>query len=209
MSKNFITLSIETTIGAGSISVFSNEKELLSENLSGQVSKASDILSFTQKIFSRINVAKDSVDLIAVSVGAGSATGQRIGLSFAKGFARAQNCVLVEVSLFKAMCFVSGINGIQKILVSSGKNSFSYQTFHKQGNLEITPLNIPQNRQIKEFPQKFYENREFLVFEKILFSRISNTYMDLIKESKFKVLERPLSSYISNLTTKIHASDNE
>lgn len=64
-------------------------------------------LPLVQTVLDGAGYAIDDVDLIAVSVGPGSFTGLRIGLSIAKGFALATGCDVVGVPTLEALAHVA------------------------------------------------------------------------------------------------------
>ena len=98
---NKIILSIETTTDICSVSLF-NEKKLLSikENSDRQHSRL--LALFTDEIFKDLNMKIDTLDAIALSIGPGSYTGLRIGLSFAKGIGFSLNKPIIPVDTMES-----------------------------------------------------------------------------------------------------------
>ena len=98
---NKTILSIETTTDICSVALF-NEKKLLSikENSDRQHSKL--LAFFTDEIFRDLNMKIDVLDAIALSIGPGSYTGLRIGLSFVKGIAFSLNKPIIPIDTIES-----------------------------------------------------------------------------------------------------------
>ena len=87
---NKTILSIETSTNICSVSLFKNQKLLcLKEDLNKQHSALLGL--FVDQIFKEVKIDISEIDAIALSIGPGSYTGLRIGLSFAKGMAFSLN----------------------------------------------------------------------------------------------------------------------
>ncbi len=106
MSEEDLTLSIETAIQGGSISLLQGTTELDNWVGSREVSKSEDILQEIKNILDRNNVGKDNLNRIVVSKGPGSHTGVRIGMAVGIGLRKAINCKLISVSPLEAMLSV-------------------------------------------------------------------------------------------------------
>ena len=98
---NKTILAIETTTDVCSVSLF-NKKKLLSieENSDRQHSKL--LALFVDKIFRDLNMQVNVSDAIALSIGPGSYTGLRIGLSFAKGMAFALDKPIIPIDTMES-----------------------------------------------------------------------------------------------------------
>ena len=78
---NKIILSIETSTDICSVSLF-KDTELLSIKEDNNRQHSSLLASFVDEIFNKVNFEINRIDAIALSIGPGSYTGLRIGLSF-------------------------------------------------------------------------------------------------------------------------------
>ncbi len=93
---NKYILSIETTTNICSVSLYNNtELIILKEDVNR---KHSSLLGkFVDDIFNESDLDIKHLDAIAISIGPGSYTGLRIGLSFAKGMAYALNKPIIPI----------------------------------------------------------------------------------------------------------------
>ena len=100
MSK--IILSIETSTNICSVSLFkSNELLCLKEDTNREHSSL--LAPFVQQIFNEVNFEINLIDAIALSIGPGSYTGLRIGLSFTKGIAFSLNKPIIPVDTIESL----------------------------------------------------------------------------------------------------------
>lgn len=97
-------LHLETTTTNCSVCV-AQKGELLAikEHASPQYSHAEELHPFIQEILLEVKLEKKDLDAVAVSMGPGSYTGLRIGVSAAKGICYALDIPLISVSTLKAL----------------------------------------------------------------------------------------------------------
>lgn len=96
-------LAIETSGELCSVCIFfSKEKYFLTQSY-GKMSHSKVILPSVEGLLSLANLRMEDLDSIAVSIGPGSFTGLRIGLSAAKGLAFGSSLPLVPVPSFGAI----------------------------------------------------------------------------------------------------------
>ena len=124
---NKIILSIETTTNICSVSLFQNKKliHLFEDNNR----KHSALLgSFVKKIFTKSDIPIQLIDAIAISIGPGSYTGLRIGLSFAKGLAFSINKPIIPINTLESLN--GGIKDLNYFLVLHAyKDNFFIQEY--------------------------------------------------------------------------------
>ena len=99
---NKIILSIETTTNICSVALFNNKKLIsIEENFNR---KHSILLApFVNKLFKDANIEISNLDAIALSIGPGSYTGLRIGLSFAKGMAFSLTKPIIPINTIETL----------------------------------------------------------------------------------------------------------
>jgi len=99
---NKIILSIETTTNICSVALFNNKKLIsIEENFDR---KHSILLApFVNKLFKDANIEISNLDAIALSIGPGSYTGLRIGLSFAKGMAFSLTKPIIPINTIETL----------------------------------------------------------------------------------------------------------
>jgi len=92
-----ITLALETSTAAGSVAL-ADENGTLAESVEPEgLTHSKTMIPAVQRLLNQAGLSVEDLDLIAVTVGPGSFTGLRIGLSAAKGLAWAAGKPLVGV----------------------------------------------------------------------------------------------------------------
>jgi tRNA threonylcarbamoyladenosine biosynthesis protein TsaB len=100
-------LGIETATWTASVAII-DEGLSVAEQYSDSTSHATALLPLVENTLKAADVSLKELDLIAVSIGPGSFTGLRIGLSVAKGLALAQDRPMVGVSTLEALAVAAG-----------------------------------------------------------------------------------------------------
>lgn len=100
-------LGIDTSTRTASIGLLDGEVLLAEISRPGARDLAAVCLPLVRSVLDAAERAVDDINLIAVSVGPGSFTGLRIGLSIAKGIALATGCAVVGVPTLEALAHVA------------------------------------------------------------------------------------------------------
>ncbi len=96
-------LALETATKAGSIAIVDENEGLIGEvRIDVNIAHAERLMSSVQWLIESSKIPINSIDAFAVSIGPGSFTGLRIGLSTAKGFSYSANRPIVPVSTLDA-----------------------------------------------------------------------------------------------------------
>lgn len=106
-----LVLGIDTSTRTASIGLLDGEILLAEMSRPGARDLAVVSLPLVREVFDAAERTVDDIDLIAVSVGPGSFTGLRIGLSIAKGIALATGCAVVGVPSLEALAHVAPERG--------------------------------------------------------------------------------------------------
>lgn len=102
-------LSIDTSAQVSSVCIL-NEERILSEfNVNVKLTHSQTLLPMVEAALSCSSFSLSQIDAFAVSVGPGSFTGVRIGVSAVKGLAMPENKPCVAVSTLEAMAYQLGI----------------------------------------------------------------------------------------------------
>ena len=99
---NKIILSIETSTNICSVGLFKDNKLLFIKEDNNR-EHSSLLASFVDELFNKVNFKINEIDAIALSIGPGSYTGLRIGLSFAKGIAFSIGKPIIPVDTIESL----------------------------------------------------------------------------------------------------------
>lgn len=99
-------LAIETTGPLGSVALLDEKENVLGYEVSqGTMSHLKDLIPMINTMLNKCGVSINDVDLLAPSVGPGSFTGIRIGVSTARALCQALGIRAVPVPTLEAFCF--------------------------------------------------------------------------------------------------------
>jgi len=98
-----LILAIETATAAGSVALVNESKTVASRYFDTGTYHSQRLFVETAAIFESVEHEFDQLDAVAVSIGPGSFTGLRIGLSAAKGFCLAVDGALLTIPTLEAL----------------------------------------------------------------------------------------------------------
>ena len=125
MISNKNILSIETSSNICGVSFIS--KGVCIETIEDDIKKkhAEIIPEFYSKLKNETGFILDDIDAIAISIGPGSFTGLRIGLSFAKGLAYSKSLPIIPISTMMSLAYsIKGRYPNKGIIYSHAKRVF-------------------------------------------------------------------------------------
>ncbi|MBO5316544.1 MAG: tRNA (adenosine(37)-N6)-threonylcarbamoyltransferase complex dimerization subunit type 1 TsaB [Clostridia bacterium] len=106
-------LAFDSTAKAASCAVLDDGHILASYNIDNGLTQSELLLPMAEDILSSLGLKFSDIDAYAVSVGPGSFTGVRIGVSLVKGLAFGRDIPCIEVSTLDALAEnLSGLEGI-------------------------------------------------------------------------------------------------
>ena len=105
MNDNNTILAIETSSNICGISLIENGSFIDSVDENKTKQHAEILPKLYKELQSRNNFSLSNIDALAVSIGPGSFTGLRIGLSFAKGLAFSKNLPIIPISTMMALAY--------------------------------------------------------------------------------------------------------
>ena len=174
---NKIILSIETSTDICSVSLFKNTK-LLSLKEDSNREHSSLLASFVEKIFNEVNYKINEIDAIALSIGPGSYTGLRIGLSFTKGLAFSISKPIIPIDTIESLS--DEINDSNYIIAIHAYSDYYF---------------------IQEYKNKIKFNKPF--FNKLTnINYTNNIYGYNLKDCKSSIDIFPCSIKIANIAYK-------
>ncbi len=108
-------LAFDSTAKAASCAVIDEGKILGHYNIDNGLTQSELLLPMAEALLKTLGLTFSEIDAYAVSVGPGSFTGVRIGVSLVKGLAFGRNIPCIEVSTIEALA--ENINGLDGILL--------------------------------------------------------------------------------------------
>jgi len=148
-------LAIESAVGDGSISLFRGDSESSIER-SG-ASRAEKIIIEIESLLREAEFAKNDLDLIAVSIGPGSYSGIRIGVSTALGLGHSLDVPVVGVSVLEALA--SGVDDEKVIaVVPIGRSDLAWQAFAADTNGAKRSMTEPSLDPISAFSESLNDH---------------------------------------------------
>jgi len=161
MTNNLPILAIETSGDLCSVAVMLNEKHFIESNIKGKHVHSEKIFDMIDYVVKNSKIELNDFNQIAVSIGPGSFTGLRIGLSAAKGLALGSNLPIVPVPTFEVMAFEISEKMEEgkkfAILKSASIDDFYYAVYEteKSGYKKIEDVSLIHknelSKKIKEF----------------------------------------------------------
>ena len=100
---DLLILALDTATPVGSVALLNEEKILAGRYFDVGLQHSQRLVVEIEEIFKTASCAFHDVEAVAVSIGPGSFTGLRIGLSTAKGFCLAGDIALVAVPTLEAL----------------------------------------------------------------------------------------------------------
>jgi tRNA threonylcarbamoyladenosine biosynthesis protein TsaB len=103
MSNSPRILAIETTARRGGVALAEGSNLLVAESFAADRDHASELVPRVDQLCRQVGWQGSAIEQVHVSVGPGSFTGTRIGVTFAKTLALASNAQVVAVPTFEAL----------------------------------------------------------------------------------------------------------
>jgi len=125
-----IILAIESAIAGGSVCIANNDIEIASWVGEGTVSRAENLLPTIDRLLRANSISLKEIDRITVSIGPGSFTGIKVGISTALGLRAASGIRCLGISTLKALSLIVGdVDSITAVPV--GRGTICFQSFAK------------------------------------------------------------------------------
>ncbi len=157
-----LILGIETATQVCSVSL-SQDEEILSFHESYEMNAHSkNINVFTEQVVKESHKTIHDIDAVAVSIGPGSYTGLRIGVSAAKGLCYAMDKPLIAVSTLQGM--VSGLIEKLKAHKTYDKDALLCPMIDARRMEVYTAVYNMENKQLREIKAEIIDKNSFLKY---------------------------------------------
>jgi len=129
-------LALDTATPAASAAIVEDRRILAECLLSGQKNHSERILQIIDRLFDWTGIARETIDLIAVSVGPGSFTGLRVGISTAQGLAFALDKPLAGVPTLEVVASQATVrDGFVSPMVDARKQQVYAALYRSRGGV--------------------------------------------------------------------------
>lgn len=155
-------LALDTSTNMASIAVM-DENMLLGEySLNQDLSHSENLLPMIKEILDSLNLKINDIDLYGVSIGPGSFTGLRIGVTTVKAFAHLFDKPIVGVSTLEALGFNLAYNNIVVPMIDARRDRV-YTGIYTWENAELVTLMEADALEMDILLEKLDNNYEKIV----------------------------------------------
>lgn len=138
-------LALDTAANFCSVAILNVETGMMLADISEDIGKghAERLMAVVEEAIANAGIAISEIGKIAVSVGPGSFTGVRVGVSTARGFALALKCPPVGVSTLQALAYDAASKFPGKPILSiidARREELYAQFFSKNGDAASEPM---------------------------------------------------------------------
>jgi tRNA threonylcarbamoyladenosine biosynthesis protein TsaB len=157
------TLAIDTSTTTATVALLQNSETVVEIFVNLGKNHSCVLLPLIEQICKMTNMPIDEIDLFVCTVGPGSFTGIRIGLSTVKGFALATGKPVVGVSTLEALAMnLSGSDFVVCPMLDARKNQIYSALYRTDGNTAPKMMREETVTEINFFLQSINENVIFL-----------------------------------------------
>lgn len=148
-----LTLALDTATKVCSIALCRDQEVLAEYTINMGMTHSEGLLPQIEQLLERCKIEKNSIELLAVSMGPGSFTGLRIGLATAEAMAYSWQCSLHGVDTLEALAYNIPIDGILLSPVLDAQKGNYYQALYKWDNgklVELMPVQVVNKERLLE-----------------------------------------------------------
>ena len=152
-------LAVDSSAKSGSVAILEDGKKLAEFYINTTLTHSQTLMPMIEWILKSVNFTTSDIDCFAVSVGPGSFTGLRIGISCIKGLAFSENKPCVAVSTLQALsrnisqpCIICSVMDARCSQVYTAQFEFDGESYKR-----LTP---DEAISIKQLEERIQNNRE-------------------------------------------------
>lgn len=128
-------LSIDTATPSASVAFVDDGRILAECLLTGQKNHSERLLQIIDTLFDWTGISRESIDCIAVSIGPGSFTGLRVGISTAQGLAFALDKPLTGVPSLEVVASQTTGDGLVSPMIDARKQQVYASLYRRTGSV--------------------------------------------------------------------------
>jgi len=158
------TLAFDTAAKVATVAVTDGDRLLASYSINNGLTQSELIMPMAEDILRSLGLGFDDIELLATSVGPGSFTGVRIGVSLVKGLAFGHNTPVVGVSTLEALAYnLEGLSGLIVPVMDARRSEVYTATFRCEDGM-ITRLTEDRAIPISELAKEIAEYKDIPVY---------------------------------------------
>jgi tRNA threonylcarbamoyladenosine biosynthesis protein TsaB len=159
-----IALGIDTCERACSAAIVSDGQILSSKQEDIGRGHAERLLPMLEELYLEASITEKDINKIGVTVGPGTFTGLRIGLSVARGLAFALNIPCIGISALEVLAHqAKGVGTVHAVIAGRGEHCF-YQPFYwSEGRGEQRPANAAANLSLTEVKNLIEDKSGYII----------------------------------------------
>ena len=183
-------LAIESSQRNCQVSLKISDKVISSDSIKNQKFSSENLPIICEKLLGKLDAHFKDLDCIGVSIGPGSFTGLRVGLSYAKGLSKALKIPIIPIDTFDLM--LENNSNIKKYPIHMIIHSHGKFVFYKKNNNDsnednsnpiLESLDVLKLKKNETYIINSKDNQEFLSN----FNEIKSKYF--IQPSSLKIIE--------------------
>lgn len=157
-------LAFDSTAKVASVAISDGEKVLAHYNIDNGLTQSELLLPMADELLRALKLGYPEIDAVACSVGPGSFTGVRIGVSLVKGIAFSKNIPCVEISTLEALAEnAAGLSGIVVPCMDARRGQF-YTAIFESTQYGITRLSEDEALSAAELAKKLTEYKDRIIY---------------------------------------------
>lgn len=157
-------LGIDTSSAVASAAICDGDRLICETSLNNKLTHSQTIMPIIDGVFKMSELKPADIDVFAVSVGPGSFTGLRIGVTTAKGLAHAVNKPVAGVNTLESMAYNLPFCGQIISPIMDARREQVYNAFYTFENGRIKELTPPRAISLEDCMEELAQMGEDVIF---------------------------------------------